>query len=222
MPAWKKISMQSDNRNSKAMKSFYILLIFIICTSPIVAQENASNKQLELINARDVTYVYPWLKHGALIVQYNESILGKNSTIFYKSKTGEYLLLSGNMESINALLRDEVGNSRSSSMQFLESNMKDVLVDLMAIPTSYHINNGYIQTGFNAKEKEILRRYVSNSSPRVTENKWEIEINVVTKYGAIEKWIVTGKVSPLTLEAFCREILMPNGTLKKFSYIGSS
>jgi len=170
--------------------------------------------------AEDITIAVPWVKSGKVLVQKGDFLYGPLSVLLYKDKDGKYLCLTGRIDTMNSVLANEV--KKEDARQFLEKQMTEFIYDALSYPVASNtiITEGYVN--LHEKDKEVLKPYaISEIHPfatntknmKVTGNTWTININVATRLGAIEAWVVSGTVDPLTITAFSKTILKPNGTL---------
>jgi len=177
-------------------------------------------------DGEDVTFYWKWVKSGKVFMQKGYFPAGEDySILVYKTKDGEYFYLSGCMDSMNVMLAKEV--KKEEALQFLEKEMTAFIHDILRPPTagSAIITKRYVETTGVDFGRKILEPYIIDKEEpyvpyvpnkkivTVEGNKWTINLNVRTKYGAIEAWLISGTVDPLRITTFNKNILKPEGTL---------
>jgi hypothetical protein len=182
-----------------------------------------SKASAEVSKGFDITFVFPWIKSGKILHQKCDFLHGRFDAMIYETKDGRHFYLQGRMDSMNIVLAGEV--KKEDALQFLETKMTDFIQALMSDPiaSSWLVTENYVQ-GMPADEQEILKPYIINEKKpyvsnkkdmTVSQNEWVMNLNVATKYGAIESWSISGTVDPLVINTFCRKIIKPRGTLRE-------
>jgi len=193
------------------MKTKYLLLIFIIfIKNELAAQINMGQDTSPAILTRDSSKDFPWVRCGKVFSQRINIKSGSLNIYIYQSPSGELTLLSGRIDGLNVILKTEV--AQGDAQRFIENILSGLLVDTMATGPDVIIKSRKID--IVSSEEKLRESYVLDTPPRIIGNEWSLHFNIATRSGGVEGWRISGRVSPLCILSFTRQILASSGTLR--------
>jgi len=169
---------------------------------------------------------YAWIRHGQLALK-RYSYNGRNcGVLYYQNSDKEWIILQNNIGGLNQVFSEEV-KDRQLATQILLHNLARFVLSTMAPTNSLIIDRDLVKgdAGISpaldspqpapavqeALHQKLLK-YALDAYPKVTSNSWTLTLNILTQQGGVEHWIVTGKVEPLNIVSFSREILESDKT----------
>ena len=148
---------------------------------------------------------------------------------YYPHGKRESVKLDRDASAINAFLAAEVYRSKTVHTfikEHLTSFLDSVLAKGASIVTAREIEEGqgsdprsldpHFQRPENVRLRDKIRPYACSPDPVVRGNSWTVDMNVLTDEGAVEHWLVRGRVSPLCLDSFLCEPKEPQGTFHPY------
>jgi hypothetical protein len=211
-------------------KLFSLAVLWLVALAAVLIGQPpaATNAALSGVSsAIDVTYVVPWVKSGKVFHQKCDFLDGRFDVVVYKSKEGKCYFIPGRIDSMNIMIENEI--KKSDATRFLEKYMTSFIQSMLSTPmaSSIIITESYVKN-MDAAERSIAEPYIINEKNpyisntkdiTISENEWVLNIYVITDFGAIESWSVSGTIDPLIITTFCRKIIKPNGTFRKVERI---
>jgi hypothetical protein len=205
------------------MKNSAFVLTAIIATSTMTHGQTGSNSTPAVQTWEAGQDFGSWIKRGKLVYQTVNLNAGQLGAYVYQGRSGNWVLLSGRLDGINAILGDEI--AKESAARFLDENLARLLLATMAPPRSSIIDKEfltiYVPSG-DSNSVAKLQRYKSDAKPVVAGNDWTLEFNVASDRGGIEHWRVTGRLAPFSIQSFSREIAESNGAFEPLLETGSA
>ncbi len=150
-------------------------------------------------------------------------------TLVYFPRGGKRgLILQNNLTAINAFLAAEIRHPKTVRT-FLKKYLHVFLADTLASDGMFPITAG-IEKGApthpeyfglpssSAESKRLQKKilpYERSDETIVTGNVWTVDMNALTDEGAVEHWLVKGKVRPLRIDGFLCEPKEPAGTFHR-------
>jgi len=202
------------------MKKIILLLIVLLSIQSALLADEFAKGEPPAPNAGivDVTPDFPWVHNGTVyfisaIAAFGPDGLGQ---LGYKSKDGASIVLSGRIEGLNALLKEEV--AKTEVQDFLKDKMTNLLRETMGTPVTFLINEKNIIFNWPA-ERKLLEGYILTAPLKINGNEWSLTLNMATSFGSVEIWNVSGSIEPFRINTFCRKIDKPTGYLKPMKFI---
>lgn len=203
------------------MKNIASILAIIIAFSPMAHGQTENG--VSGVRTWDAEQDFgPWIKRGKLVYQSVNLKAGRLGAYVYQPGSGNWVLLSGKLDGINLLLSAEI--SADSVAPFLNEYLARLLLATMATPRSKIVDKEFlIVYARNGDSNSIpkLQGYKSDTKPSIAGPNWTLNFNVCSDQGAIERWLITGRLAPLSIRSFAREIVEPNGAFAPLLETGS-
>lgn len=193
-----------------------------------------------LTNQEIVSSSYQDIKRGQLIDQWADTSGQQITNTLYKTPDGKVLMLSNDIGNMNIFFADQI-DSRKAAVKFAGDTLPFMLAALFGTGRNTIITKGWVdndaecldrdvddtirkrdglrdllseaETVPGRRESLIFKKHICEPEPRIIGNDWTLKLNVVTLAGSVECWKLTGKVYPLQIQTFSREILEPGGTI---------
>ncbi len=151
---------------------------------------------------------------------------GWHSTeVYYPRGKQESVKLNRDISAINAFFAAEVYQPKTVHTfikEYLTSFLNSVLAEDSSIITAREAEEGlgsdprsldpHFRKPENVRLRARMRPYACSSDPVVKGNNWTVDMNALTDEGAVEHWLVRGRVSPLRIESFLCEAKEPRGS----------
>ena len=167
--------------------------------------------------------------HGTLVFQelYDDALpAGWHSTLaYYPRGSNRSVKLSRDVSAINVFLAAEIRRPQTVRTFFGKYLTSFLIASLGSNPfiiTAREVENGlgsdprsqdeHFQRPETIRRRAGMRTYVCSPDPVVKGDGWTVDIKVLTDDGAVEHWLVKGRVSPMRVESFLCEPKEPNGT----------
>ena len=219
------------------MKTLRILCLGWLLLAGSRARAEAS-PIVEVTELRTTPYEVAFGKfdgHGKLVSQelYEDGVSAEwhSTYAYYPRGSRTSLKLQRNVSAMNVFLAAEIrrpGTVRTflkeSLWEFLLLNLGDAgngAATHFITPTNVDTGLGsdpsavFQATASAAKRARLqaaIRRYAGSGEPVVKGNGWTVNVNVLTDKGAVEHWLVKGRVTPLQIDSFLCEPKEPVGT----------
>ena len=174
--------------------------------------------------------------HGKLFFQelYQDGLPANwyNTYTYYPRGSRRAYRLQRNVRAINVFLAAEIRRPRTVHT-FLKKHLAYFLVGnfvgdgttmdaapSVILPVGVEEDEGVepgsvpprLSAAERARLKAKIARYASSDEPVVAGNHWTLDVNVLTDDGAVEHWVVKGRVTPLQIDSFLCEPKEPAGT----------
>ena len=207
------------------------LLLADACASIRTAKAESppESEPAELRTTPDLANFGKFDGHGKLLFQelYQDGFpAGWHDTLtYYPRGSRKSVKLSRDVSAINVFLAAEVYQSktvRTFIKEYLTFFLRVNLGDDPVIITTREAEGGlgsdprtrdpHFQQPETRRLRDKIRPYACSSDPVVKGNVWTVDMNVLTEDGAVEHWLVKGRVSPLRIESFLCEPKESNGT----------
>ena len=171
--------------------------------------------------------------HGRLLFQelYQDGFpAGWHSTdVYYPRGKQESIKLLRDISAINAFFAAEVYRPKTVHTfikEYLTFFLRCNLGDDPSIITAREVEIGlgsdprsldpHFRKAETVRVRARMRPYACSSDPVVRGNGWTVDMNVLTDEGAVEHWLVKGRVSPLRIDSFLCESKEPRGTFHPY------
>jgi hypothetical protein len=143
----------------------------------------------------------------------------------YKCSPLGWQLMRGNLNVMNAFLKNELSDKASASL-FLNKYFCNFMIFNMQNKGSFPVTAESIKAGEgldpfpgpplanNVREtlKRKLEMYAFSDSPMLGNDKWHLNVNILTEDGAVQHWEIEGLIFPLQIKLFKRELVEPKQT----------
>lgn len=193
------------------MKKILFVLVLTLIQRTTAYAGTGSNVPPAVITREANEDFGSWVKHGKLIYQSADLDGARFGWYVYQPQSGGPVFLSGRLDGVNDLLGGEV--SQGFAETFLSEHLASVLVATMAPVGSYIVTKKFVDAFSSGDSRvPILRRYSLEPTPRISGDEWKLDFNVASNLGGIERWHVVGRLSPLRIESFERDIAERNGS----------
>lgn len=174
---------------------------------------------------RKVDYpLFDWVRTGKLYWLDNY----EGGAFQYRPADGASFIVSGNIEKIQKLIREEIKNERHMH-DFLLKKLPYVTVYFFGKRSTYIVTRSHIKKRsdmasdnwpqgvstetFNHSEA-LLKKYIVESTPvSLKDGKWTLSMNVVNFDGSVEKWTMDGDVFPFSISPRQKTVLEKTGTI---------
>jgi hypothetical protein len=180
----------------KKIRYIYIISI-IIFLNTLFGQLAIKRFEADILSFDSVS-ASAWVSQGKLSVVKVMITQNGHRLYSYKPPTGDAFIISGRMDAINIVLKNEV--SRDKVEDFLNKHCADFLLDVMTFTPSQ----------FMQQESQSIK-----PTPIIKNNEWSIQFFVVTDLGAVERWDASGKLSPMSINRFNKQMVKPSETVER-------
>ena len=219
------------------MKTRYLLCLgwLLLASSGVAAEASPIVEVTELRTIPDEIDYGKRDGHGKLVFQelYEDDVPAgwHNTLAYYPHGSRQAVKLQRNVSAMNVFLAAEIRRP-STVRTFLKESLWEFLLlnlgDAGGPVTTRYITPTGVDTGLGsdpsavfhasasaakrARLKAEIRRYAGSAEPVVAGNGWTVDVNVLTDKGAVEHWLVKGRVTPLQIDSFLCEPKEPPGT----------
>ena len=149
--------------------------------------------------------------------------------VYYPRGQRVGLKLRRSITAINVFLAAEIRRP-STVRTFLKEYLRSFLVHNLSEEPDGTITQREVDSGLGsersasaaqeARRKAGIRHYVClPGPPQVVGNGWTLDVNVLTSQGAVEHWLIKGRVTPLHIDSFLCEPKEPPGTFEPLMLI---
>ncbi len=196
------------------MKKPLFLSLVLIAWCPSVTAQRYSDKDVTIETWEAGDDYFPTIAPGRMVFR-SLTVVGKEIGFYtYKSNAGREVVLSGQIDSVNLLLDEQVPTAKIPS--FLTATLSKLVAATMGATPASVIEIGHVR-GYEAEHRpELAKRlgeYVTRTfEPVVTSARWQLEFNVMSDEGGVEHWAVSGTVAPFHIDSFNRRMLVRDGT----------
>jgi len=211
------------------MRALCAAFVFLL-TNLVYANEMKSADQIVHITAKDGE-LFSWVHHGALFFRSHGRM--KAGEYLYRGNNGHLAVVSGNLEEISELIREEFENVQQLDL-FLLSKFSDVIVSFMGSPHMYRISKEYIKSRESLplyaweghkpteiqKSLDVLKNYESVGKPIIENEKWRLEFYVTMQDGSIEKWYLEGNMHPFSIGHLNKAVIEKKGSVIPMPEVG--
>ncbi len=225
----------------KTLRLLCLGWLFLSVASGAHAQVPPARQEAELMTRPDQKAYGKLDGHGKLVFQelYQDDYPAEwyDTLVYYPYGRRQGLKLRNNLRAINVFLAAEFRRPRTVRAffkehlwHFLPDNLGESgtsVVNAEPInqasvnehPDEYLLEADRRSASRRARLKAKLQGYVRSEHPVVAGNGWSLDANVITTDGAVEHWLVKGRVTPLQIDSFLCEPKEPRGTFKHYIQI---
>jgi len=200
------------------MKKLGLLITLTTVIYSPMALGKQESKSGEIVQRRDASQDFaPWLKNGTLF-RYSTSRPDPSFGWYvYTPRSGTPVSLSGSLDELNRLLAQEI--SPEAEARFVSESIASFLVDVLPASPSIIVSKAFAENfaSVDPKTAASLRIYAAEPVPKFADERWALEISVLTVLGGIERWQIAGRLRPLTVTTISREVIAASGTVAPIS-----
>ena len=145
--------------------------------------------------------------------------------VYFPRGSQRGLMLQNNLAAINVFLAAEVRRPKTVRT-FLKDYLLLFLRNVFRDDGAFAITQESVDANWGSEPeampgatsarsrrlKQRLQPYARPEEAVVAGNEWTVDINVLTDHGAVEHWLIKGRVQPLRIDSFLREPKEPDGT----------
>lgn len=204
-----------------------LFLVGLLTLPPVMAQPSSSSSEPApeiRMMPWPLNETFPWITRGKLIA-FSSVLPGARTGVlcFYQRPNGrETVLVTGSLPGVNEVLSSEA--PEAASARELLSCIPELLVVTTGQSATRILDQRYLsEYRENLKfegDQRTMDRLETLCKPiqvKITESTWELGFYVINSLGGVERWNASGRLKPLRVDQFTREVIEANGVLKPFT-----